>query len=203
MITQEHQGQGNNINVHGDVIIYNSSKYPTILAEIINILGERLLSTSDEPSKDVILMDKITPETDKINKKIRYNSVKRYKYIFNDYKIYQGKLSKIYAELDKQASKKKDILLKNINDFYLYAKGKYIQHNDIHSEQDIICQYSDDIIDNVKDALLKEIEKSSNLCQYGEIINIALITIILDAFIRCKILEDPTNGDRKGNKSCL
>ena len=81
---------------------------------------------------------------------------------------------------------KKEKLLSVIKDTYLRIKGKYILNSDNAIE--LIRQNSDNIIDDVYDELYSKME-SYNLFDEDLILGIRLIMV--DAFIRCKILEEP------------
>ncbi len=156
-------------------------KYPSILGKIITEI--RIQSVFNDKSK-------ISNNKEfSIAKKIEFNSVKRYRTIINQYKIYQGKLDKIYKEIEKNGSSDKEILLEEIH--WLYEMGKinlWIFEDDITKIQ----ENADTLIDLVKSELYKTIEKSSNIENIPiEALNVGILIIIVDAFMRCKILEEP------------
>jgi hypothetical protein len=105
----------------------------------------------------------------------------RYKPIIEEYKIYQGKLNKLYEEIENAGSTRKEFLLLNIKNIYLKEKAKFNTIDEIRANADII-------IDKVKDTLWNLVEKT-NLDR--EAVEIALIILIVDAFMRCNILEEP------------
>ena len=103
-----------------------------------------------------------------------------------EYRIYQGKLNILYGEIEKQGSTKKEFVLQNIKIIYLKEKGKYKDIEDIRANADIIFE-------NIENELWKIIENSSNpiLNLPFEAIKIGLLIIMVDAFMRCNILEEP------------
>ena len=81
---------------------------------------------------------------------------------------------------------KKEFVLQNIKSIYLKEKGKYRDLEDIRVNADIIIQ-------NIENELWKIIENSSNPISELpiEAIKIGLLIIMVDAFMRCNILEEP------------
>ena len=73
----------------------------------------------------------------------------------------------------------------------MYETGKinlWIFEDDITKIQ----ENADTLIDLVKSELYKTIEKSSNIENIPiEALNVGILIIIVDAFMRCKILEEP------------
>ncbi len=159
------------------------------------LLGEKLRS---KPSllKDAINSianinwDEIeeTPSLNSFNPKdkISYNSIKRNVSIINEYKSYYGKINSLYDEIEKQGSFKKEKLLNNIRYIYVRVKGKYVL--DAENPLDIIRLNSDNIIDDIYDEIYTKIEESNS---FDDDIVLAINLIIVDAFMRCKILEEP------------
>ena len=135
-------------------------KKPSALNDIIKLIGNKLFDTQ---ISDV----QIAPNP---QEKIHYNNVIRYKPIIEEYKVYQGKLNKLYEEIEKAGSTRKDFLLRNIKNIYLTEKAEF------------------DTIDKIKDRLWKLAE---NTDLDRELIEVALIVLIVDAFMRCNILEEP------------
>lgn len=158
------------------------AKYPSLLSDLINLMGTSLLENS------VIDMGQI--EAPNTADKISYNKVIRYKERIKEYSVYQGKLNAIYEEVERQGSNKKSILLDNIRLFYLDEKKKYNSIKEIQANSDLI-------IEEVNKRIWNVLEKSSNLDTSlpFEVINIGVLIIIVDAFMRCKILEEPQNHD--------
>ena len=157
------------------------SKYPSALNTVISLIGQNLVSGSkdDEP---------ITAPDPEL--KIKFNNIIEYKPIIDTYKVYQGKLSKIYQEIENQGSTRKEYILKNINTLYLREKGKY---PDLFSIQ----ANADNILRDVEKGLWKLIENSSNRDEKMpfEAIQMGVLIVMVDAFMRCEILEEELSND--------
>lgn len=180
-INQEHSGQGHNINVE---LINSIQKHPAILAEIINELGREKLMPE--------VSDKESLSGFKISEKIQHNNIVKYREIFQEHKVFWGKLNSIYNELDSQGSNKKLILLRNVRNLYLKIKGEYLKSSpNYKSELEVVQDHADDIIDEIEKQLIQRIKESDNITAPFEIIENGLVVVLLDAFRRCKILEEP------------
>jgi hypothetical protein len=159
------------------------SKNPSALNVVIGYVGKTILekNISSEPIN--------APDTEE---KIAFNNVKRFKPIIEEYAVYHGKLNKLYEEIEKQGSTKKEFVLQNIKTIYLKEKGKYKDINEIRAN-------ADNIIENIQNELWKIIDNSNNTVTDLpiEAIEISLYIILVDAFMRCNILEEPTKNDSK------
>ena len=157
------------------------SKYPADLAKVINQISISGLF-GEELKLDYGL------DSFKIDDKILYNDIKQHVEILNEYKVYQGKLNKIYEQIELQGSFKKEQLLNNIKQFYLKAKGKYTDGTIIS-----VRQNADKLIDEVERLIWEVLERSNNLKEdvSYESIELSVQVIIVDSFMRCKILEQP------------
>ena len=123
---------------------------------------------------------------------MNYNSVKTNYSLIQDYKVYQGKINSLYDELERQGSIKKEKLLSNVNQIYAKIKGNYVL--DSENSLEIIRLNADSILDDVFDELYGQLE-NSNFFEEDIILGVRLI--LVDAFIRCKILEEPIENDSK------
>lgn len=152
-------------------------KNPSALNIVIGFVGKQIFgdSKSTEPIN--------APDTED---KISYNNVILYKPIIEEYAVYQGKLNKLYEEIEKQGSTKKEFVLQNIKSIYLKEKGKF-------NNFDAIRANADSIIESVENELWKIIDNSSNPNSDLpiEAIKISLLIVMVDAFMRCNILEEP------------
>lgn len=158
------------------------NKYPSSLAVVINHI-----SAINLDNVEILNSTKVySPD-----KKITFNKVIVYRPILEQYKVYHGKLNKVYSEIEKQGSFKKEFLLQNINKLYLKAKGEILGED--LSIQNIRVN-ADKLIELVENYLWELYEKSPNAKEDipFEAINIGMKIIIVDAFVRCKILEEPT-----------
>ena len=152
------------------------TKYPSALNMIITLLGRTITDTSEANEPE---------NAPNLEQKISYNNVIRYKPVIQLYSAYQGKLNKIYGEIERQGSSLKEILLRNINTLYLKEKGKYPTFDEVKAN-------ADNIIEIIEKKLWKIIDNSSNEIDIEyEAISISLLTILVDAFMRCNILEEP------------
>jgi hypothetical protein len=134
-------------------------KSPSALNEVINYIGENFFGNNEFSETQ------IAPNTEN---KIRYNDIHRYKHIIKEYSLYQGKLNRIYEEIEVNGSIKKNTLLKNIRQFYLLEKRNFVNFNNVKEN-------ADNIIDNIKDKLWEYIEKSKN---YDIILPIEVIEMV-------------------------
>ena len=169
---QEHEDKIRKLLSEKDVL----NKHSSALNYVINIVGKTIFETEQntEPQS--------APNSDE---KITYNNVVRYKPIIQIYSAYQGKLNKIYEEIEKQGSFKKDNLLRNINLLYLKEKGKY-------QTIDTVRQNADNIIGNIENEMWNIINNSSNEVKLDyETISMSVLVVLVDAFMRCNILEEP------------
>ena len=107
--------------------------------------------------------------------------------LIEEYKIYTTKVASLYDELESQGSFKKEKLLRNIKTLYLKTAGSYIKNAESSLEN--IRSNADDIIDDIEEELENILikEDSTNSSDYAFAISI----IMVDAFMRCKILEEP------------
>lgn len=181
--TQSHTGIGDVVNIHGNAIL-TMEKHTTTLAEVINALSVLEKDESDYQA------DTRTTSPFSIEQKIQYNNIKKYQPIFDEYKIYEGKIAGIYQELDRVGSVKKSHLLLNIKTHYLKACAKYTPSRDLT----IIRENADNIIEEIESRLLNEIKGSSNITAPIEAVNVGILIVMMDAFTRCKILENPNDS---------
>jgi hypothetical protein len=147
------------------------------LSDVINQIGSSLVNEE---------LGENAKKAQDPEEKIKYNNVVRYSPIIEEYKVYQGKLNAVYEEIEKAGSPKKSFLLQNFKTLYLKEKGKY---PDIESIRD----NADTIFDNIKDEIWRILGISSNLRTDLpiEAIDIGILIVMVDAFMRCKILEEP------------
>ncbi|MCK4663684.1 MAG: hypothetical protein KAT68_12510 [Bacteroidales bacterium] len=169
-------GNDGNISINN---FYNVIRNPSILAKVVNAISKINL-------EDKTILGEIN-EAPVIEDKIKYNNIKTYQYLINGYKVYGKVLEKIYKTLEQEKPGKKSKLLRIVSDFYKIEKGSLTTNNDI----EIIRSNADKIIKNIINKLDIDILRSSNLNADNEDIKTAISIIVADAFIRCKILEDP------------
>jgi hypothetical protein len=126
---------------------------------------------------------KNAPNTDE---KISYNHIYRYEPVIREFAPYQFTLNKIYEEIESEGSIKKILVLQNIKSIYFDIRKSYKGIEEIRPNADAI-------FDAVIDRIWEDIERAPNkLDEYDqETINFALMIVIVDAFMRCDILEEP------------
>lgn len=112
-----------------------------------------------------------------IEEKISYNQLDRARIFIDDHKIYYLRIDKIYSDYDKQGVNKSLSVLNGIRTEY--AKLPKINH-------------PDDIFFKIIDKVIEKIRKSSNYTPIpDEELELSVQIIVVDAFIRCKIFENP------------
>src|SRR5690606_7945301 len=114
------------------------------------------------------------------------NNLRRRAALINEYKSYHFKINSLYEEIEKQGSFKKEKLLRNIRHIYVEVKGRYVL--DAEEPINAIRLNADEIIDGVYEEIYAKIEEAES---FDEDIAFAINLIIVDAFMRCKILEEP------------
>ena len=144
-------------------------KMDSNLATVINILALEDLSEFET---------KYEINDFEINKKIVYNNLTDIKGIINDYKIYHSKINEMYITFDKCGVNKSFTILQTIRKKYFEA-----------------CQETDNECEIFLLVINKVIEIVLNSNNYAEIpyeeLEICVEIIVVDAFIRCKIFENP------------
>ncbi len=121
-----------------------------------------------------------------INNKIDYNGIRRNRALLDEYKIYYPKIASLYDALENAGSFKKESLLRNVRRLYLVVKGRYVKDSD--TAMRIVREHADDMIDDVAEELLRLVEGSG---KYTEDAAFGVSLVMVDAFMRCKILEAP------------
>jgi hypothetical protein len=154
------------------------SKHPLALNKVINVIGSKMDEVLDLPETEN------APNTEK---KILFNNVKRYESVIREFAPYQVKLNKIYEIIEKEGSTKKELVLYNIKRIYLSVKSEYNTIEEIRNNADII-------LDKVIESIWDNVEKAPNkLVEFDqETIDFSLMIVIVDAFMRCNILEEPS-----------
>jgi 5-methylcytosine-specific restriction endonuclease McrA len=153
---------------------------PRLINLAINGIAELDIEEIDEGSDNLTSFN--------ITEKIEFNSIKRNKSLIVEYGKYYTKVNSLYGELERQGSFKKEKLLRNIKLLYVRAKGKYILDgvDKLKSIQD----NADNIIEDVENSILENVDGKSS---EKDDIAFAIPIIMVDAFMRCKILEKPVS----------
>jgi len=152
---------------------------------LYRLRNSTLLKTAIYAIADLEIEDGIDTKIDitafDIKSKIEYNEINRNRFVIEEYKAFYTKVNSIYQELEKQGNFKKEKLLNNIRHLYLNYKG-------IYSTSDS-KSISDDIYEDIENDLYERIKKDGDF--YEEDIVYGISIIMVDAFMRCKILEKP------------
>lgn len=153
------------------------SRHPLALNKVIDTMAASL-GDSEE-----IADASRAPNTEM---KISFNNIVKYAPIIQEMSLYQGRLNKIYSEIEKQGSTRKLFILNGLRQIYLAIKVDYYSISEIQN-------HADDILDQVKEKALEKILNAPNPIAEIDIetLDFCLLVIIVDAFVRCKILEEP------------
>lgn len=112
-----------------------------------------------------------------IDEKIDFNHLEGKRRLINDYKLYIGKLNAVYGEFVDNATDYSFIILQTLSDMYSDYLGQF--------ESNALF---DKIVDNARELALKS--KSAKDIPVDRV-NVCINVIVVDAFIRCRIFEDP------------
>lgn len=146
-------------------------KLDSNLAAVINILAK-------ENWEGTGRQDNFNPF--EISRKIDHNKLKSTRKIIEEYKVYHHKVEEKYEEFDTFGSNKSYSILQLIGKYYVEEIVK-------SSDADIVFL-------EVSNRLLKKIEESANFIRVEfEILVLCVDILVVDAFIRCKIFENPDN----------
>lgn len=145
-------------------------KLESDLASIINILSKEDLDKS-EPVSEINSFE--------IERKISHNKLDATKVIIDDYIVHYGRVDRIYSEYDSLGSNKSKYVLSTIRQEYAKAKSNL---NDDQLFFEVISKVQEKILNssNYISIPIDELELCVNI-------------LVVDAFIRCKIFENPNN----------
>lgn len=145
-------------------------KLESNLAKVITII-----SKENWNKKDAV------PEINsfEIDRKISFNNLNSAKDIIGEYYLHYGRIDKIYSEFDSQGFNKSSTVLSAFKDEYLRAK---------------INLTNDLLFFKVIDEMILRVLNSSNYVPIPlEELEQCIKILTVDAFIRCKIFENPEN----------
>ena len=123
-------------------------------------------------------LEKIKLDSDfQIQTKIDYNNLIKSTSVIKEYNIWQNSVSRIYSAFDKEGCNKSLFVLQKIRTFYL-------EH--CHELK------GDSLFNAVRDDVKAEVKKHATSKELTEeSIDICSDIIVVDAFMRCKIFENP------------
>jgi hypothetical protein len=153
------------------------SKHPLALNRVINAISLNIDDVLDLSETDK------APNTEI---KILHNNIIRYEPIIKEFAPYQVKLNRIYEIIEKEGSTKKELVLYNIKRIYQSIRIDYEGIEKIRENADSII---DKVVEDIYDKINKASNKLDDLDQ--ETLNFGLMIVIVDAFMRCNILEEP------------
>ncbi len=140
------------------------------LASVINILSKEIW---DDTSKS----DSVN--SFEIDRKISFNKLTDSKGIIDEYCIYYKKIDEKYSEFDTSGRNKSISVLSTIRKEYLKLKN---------------TENSDHVFLNVIEKVKNKILESPNFIQIPiDELELCVDILVVDAFIRCKIFENPQN----------
>ena len=147
----------------------NTVKVDSNLATIINVLAEEDLDLKNT---------KINTTTFVIEDKINYNDLNGVRELINDYKIFSVKLDQKYTEFDREGINRSTSILQIIRRQYIKLRNE---------KKD-----SEEVFYGVVENIMKIIEESSNyrVLPFEEL-EMCVDILVVDAFMRCKIFENP------------
>ena len=145
-------------------------KLESNLAAVINILSKEDL---DKPDSALEI------NSFAIDRKISHNNLNAAKVIIDDYRVHYGRVDRIYSEYDSLGSNKSKYVLSTIRQEYAKAKSKL---NDDQLFFEVISKVQEKVMNssNYTSIPFDELELCVNI-------------LVVDAFIRCKIFENPNN----------
>lgn len=144
-------------------------KMDSNLAAIINILAaENLANTMEAPEINSF----------EIEKKITFNELNSVRWIIDDYKVYYGKVDEKYRQFDREGANKSFAVLQMIRKQYIMLR----------QEETV----PDKIFLGITEKVIDIIVNSKNYVEISyEELEMCVSILVVDAFIRCKIFENP------------
>lgn len=168
-----------------NVILQQAVKIPSLISTVVatlgNICSEMEMSSGNDDYR------KYTPDD-----KIEYNCVIKYKDIIKYYSAYYFTCEKHLNAYDDSNIRGKAKILGCVHEWYMEAKGDILLRNrdSKKAEIDIVRENSDDIIDMVKERILRAV-MDSHESMYREDMVQGIACFTCFCFMECKILEKP------------
>lgn len=142
-------------------------KLDSNLATVVNVLAK----------EDWEKAEGLVTNSFEIDRKISFNNLNGAGTVINDYGTYHPRLDKIYSEFDTQGVNKSNSVLNKIRTIYLRNKA-------IKSDDELFFL----VIDEVQNYVLG----SANFTEIPiDELEVCINILVVDAFIRCKIFENP------------
>lgn len=151
---------------------FDMVKIDSNLTSIINILAK----------EDLSIFEALEINEFEIERKIEFNQLLRMKYIIDDYKVFYSKLDEKYTEFDLLGVNKSRSVLNKIRKEYVNI---LVDDKKPHEVFLLII-----------DRIINIIRESANYSPMTiEELEMCVSIIVVDAFIRCKIFENPERYD--------
>ena len=164
------------------------SQRPSLLADVVT----RIAGTDIEKVVSESVINSFSVED-----KISHNNVEENSPIIHEYSVYQGKINSLYSEIERAGSGRKTSLLRNVKHIYLEAKGKLLGPD---QSLENVRVHADQLIEYVQRRLHEQVDISINNDSDSpyEDVEFAVSIVMVDAFMRCKILEEPKCDSKSG-----
>lgn len=180
------EGNSNNIIQGNDNTINNAffeaaKTITSTLAYVVNALGRAM------PEENVYSS---VPDFSVEHKK-DHNNVRVYRLIMDEYGLFTGKLAVVYATLDAEGTDITFNTLNNIRLQYTQVRHAYMMLHPELSVIEVVRMYADKIFGDVEQRLLTNVIGSANLVAPIESVQLSVQVVMIDAFVKCKILENP------------
>lgn len=148
----------------------NMLRLDSNLAAIINLLSKEQWDESNRLEIE---------KNFEIDRKITFNKLKSSRDVIEEYRVYYKKVDEKYAEFDAMGVNKSNSVLATIRREYRKLKDQ---------------SDPDSIFETVVDRILDKIRESPNFERIPvDELNLCVDILVVDAFIRCKIFENPEN----------
>lgn len=168
-----------------NISIENGKPAYSLIANLVRELGVRCPDSEDNNENYIPY---------KINDKITYNCVIKYRDIIKEYYKYGSTCEEYFNILDNSSIGTKVKILRHIRYLYIDCKGSILlEYKDKKlDEMDIIRENADRLIDMVKNQIQLLINDSKLYLETNaEEISFGLTIIVCYCFVECKILEKP------------
>lgn len=175
----------NSGDVH--VSIQKAVKIPSLIANVVKTIGE--MCAQDDFGDNIDNFQEY-----RLDEKIEYNCVVKYKEIITEFSAYYSICEKHLNAYDDSNISGKARILKCVRMWYLQAKGELIGRNIQTGKNaiDIVRENSDKIIDMVKTKIRDAVMGSKEFDNmYIEDIELGVECFTCFCFMECKILEKP------------
>ena len=155
--------------VKKELVIKDENKLFSDLAEVVNIINKGSKSR----------LKSVVNNTFDVDRKIDFNKLESYKDFFHEYVVYYSKLNEIYKSYSESDEDAEEHILSSIRSIYLKNKNIF---EGVGLLETIISTLQKDVVDSRN--FNPELISKENL-------EFCIQIIVTDAFIKCKIFENP------------